>query len=242
MEEQKAGRTAWLIIGASGHGRSLAAVIRGRGDTVAAVSDVSFGDSSPEELAALRENAPFLTGHGAGVRYFTDDGAALAFAVDQSLSIAIGIGENAVRARVASSILAEPRFATLLQPLIAATASVDATATLGRLSQICEHAHVGPLARIGDAAVVNTGAIVEHEVEVGAGSHIAPAAVLLGAASVGQQVFVGSGARLLPGVSVGDGALLGAGAVANRPLAGMTTYVGVPAKPSKSTKGLSVDV
>lgn len=241
MEEQKAGRTAWLIIGASGHGRSLAAVIRGRGDTVAAVSDVSFGDSTPEELAGLRENSPFLTRHGPDVHYFTDDGAALAFAVDQSLSITIGIGENAIRARVSSAILAEPRYEGLLRPLIASTASVDATASLGRLSQICEHAHVGPLARIGDAAVINTGAIVEHEAEVGAGSHMAPGAVLLGAATVGQQVFVGSGARILPGVSVGDGALLGAGAVATRPLAGMTTYVGVPAKPLKSTKGLSVD-
>ncbi|MGN7249512.1 acyltransferase [Arthrobacter sp. SAFR-014] len=61
--------------------------------------------------------------------------------------------------------------------------------------------------------------------------------MLLGATEVGEQVFVGSGARLLPGVVVGDFAVLGAGAVATRPLAGMATYVGVPAQPLVSKKG-----
>ncbi|WP_443094301.1 hypothetical protein [Pseudarthrobacter sp. ATCC 49987] len=93
------------------------------------------------------------------------------------------------------------------------------------------------LARIGDAAVINTSAVVEHDAVVGAGAHIAPGAVLLGAAVTGLQVFLGSGARILPGISVGDFAVLGAGAVATRPLAGMTTYVGVPAQRLVSTKG-----
>jgi sugar O-acyltransferase (sialic acid O-acetyltransferase NeuD family) len=204
------------------------------------VSDRSFGDASPQELASRSENAPFLA-PGKDLHFFTDDDEALAFAVDNSLSITVGIGENGIRARVAAALLEEPRYASLLRPLVAATASVDPTAAVGRLSQICEHSHVGPLARVGDGALINTAAVIEHEAEVGTGSHVAPGAVLLGAAAIGRQVFLGSGARVLPGVSVGDGAVLGAGAVATRALAGMTTYVGAPAKPSKSTKGQSVD-
>lgn len=237
MDELNQGKAAWLIIGASGHARSLASVIRGRGDTIAAVSDGTFRRASHQELAGRRELEPFLSDGVPRPQFFSDDESALAFARDCALFITVGIGENAVRARIASSVLKDPRHLPLVPPLVAASATIDATAEIGLLSQICEQAHVGPLAVIGCASLINTGAVVEHEAEVGAGSHVAPGAVLLGAAAIGEQVFLGSGARVLPGVSVGDFAILGAGGVATRPLAGMTTYVGVPAQPLVSMKG-----
>lgn len=237
MDELNPAKAAWLIIGASGHARSLASVIRGRGDIIAAVSDGTFSHVSQSELAGRRELEPFFSDRAQPPKFFSDDESALAFARDRALFIAVGIGENAVRARIAASILKDPRHLPLGQPLIAASATFDSTAVIGPLSQICEQAHVGPLAVIGDAALINTGAVVEHEAEVGAGSHVAPGAALLGAAAIGEQVFLGSGARVLPGVSVGDFAILGAGAVATRPLAGMATYVGVPAQPLVSMKG-----
>jgi UDP-3-O-[3-hydroxymyristoyl] glucosamine N-acyltransferase len=237
MNELNPGKAAWLIIGASGHGRSLASVIRGRGDIVAAVSDGSFRYASQQELAGRRELAPFRSHTGSAPQFFSDDDSALAFARENALSITVGIGENAVRTRVAAAILKDPRHQSLARPLVAASATVDSTAELGRLSQICEQVHVGPLAKIGDAALINTAAVVEHEAAAGAGSHVAPGAVLLGAAAIGEQVFLGSGARVLPGVVVGDFAILGAGAVATRPLSGMATYVGVPAQRLVSMKG-----
>lgn len=237
MDGQFPKETAWLIIGASGHGRSLASIIRGRGERVAALSDRAFGAPDAAGAAPGPGLAAFTGRDGAAPACFADDGEALEYAARESLAIAIGIGENAIRSKIADAILAEPRFAALAVPLVAGSATVDRTAVLGALSQVCEHAHVGPLARVGDAAVINTSAVVEHEAVVGAGSHIAPGAVLLGAAVTGTQVFVGSGGRILPGIAVGDFAVLGAGAVATRPLAGMTTYVGVPAQPLVSTKG-----
>jgi sugar O-acyltransferase (sialic acid O-acetyltransferase NeuD family) len=226
--------TRWLIVGASGHGKSLAAIIRGRGEDVAALSDSRFGDLS---TGAGPDLAPFCGDSGSTPRCFGKDLDAFAFAAEHALSIAIGVGDNALRLRIAAGILAEPRLAVRTDPLVARTATVDRTAALGPLSQICEHAHVGPLATVGYGAIVNTSAVVEHDSVVGNGAHIAPGAVLLGATEVGEQVFVGSGARLLPGVVVGDFAVLGAGAVATRPLAGMATYVGVPAQPLVSKKG-----
>lgn len=237
MDELNPDKAAWLIIGASGHARSLASVIRGRGDTIAAVSDGTFRHASQKELAGRRELQPFHNAGAAPPRFFNDDEAALAFARDHALFITIGIGENAVRTRIASSVLKDPRHLPLVPPLISASATVDSTAEIGPLSQICEQAHVGPLAVIGEAALINTGAVVEHEAAVGVGSHVAPGAVLLGAAAIGEQVFLGSGARVLPGVAVGDFGILGAGAVATRSLAGMATYVGVPAQPLVSMKG-----
>lgn len=221
---------SWLVLGASGHARSLASIIRGRGDRIAAVGDRSLTGqtAAPEAFRNVDGTLPAV---------FDDDARALDLALAESLSVTIAVGANAVRSRIAAGLLADERFAGLTGALVAGSATVDATAVLGPLAQVCEHAHVGPLAQVEEAVIVNTGAIVEHDCLVGAGAHLAPGSVLLGAATVGREVFLGSGARVLPGIGVGDHAVLGAGAVATRQLDGMATYVGVPARRLNPTKG-----
>ncbi|MDP5227245.1 MULTISPECIES: transferase [Arthrobacter] len=229
--------TEWLILGASGHARSLASIIRGRGERIAAVCDQGLTPGHSQETQDDPSLEVFRNADGTLPELFDDDDDAFGFARRASCSVTIGVGANAIRARIAARLLADASLVRLSEPLLAASATVDATAVVGRFSQVAEHAHVGPLARLGDAVIVNTGAIVEHDCVVGAGSHLAPGAVLLGAASTGRGVFIGSGARLLPGVEAGDDAILGAGAVAVRSIPGMATYVGIPARLLSPTKG-----
>ncbi len=49
--------------------------------------------------------------------------------------------------------------------------------------------------------------------------------------TIGQDVWIGGGAILLPGISVGDGAIVGAGAVVTRSVAPGARVVGNPARP-----------
>ncbi len=49
--------------------------------------------------------------------------------------------------------------------------------------------------------------------------------------TIGHDVWIGHGAIVLPGVSVGDGAVLAAGAVVSRDVAPYTIVGGVPARP-----------
>jgi maltose O-acetyltransferase len=49
--------------------------------------------------------------------------------------------------------------------------------------------------------------------------------------NIGEDVWIGGGAILLPGVTVGDGAIVGAGAVVTRDVAPGTRVVGNPARP-----------
>ena len=49
--------------------------------------------------------------------------------------------------------------------------------------------------------------------------------------AIGRNVWIGGGAILLPGVTVGDDAVIGAGAVVTRDVAPGTTVAGSPARP-----------
>jgi maltose O-acetyltransferase len=48
---------------------------------------------------------------------------------------------------------------------------------------------------------------------------------------IGRNVWIGTHAVILPGVTIGDGAIIGAGAVVTKDVPARTTVVGVPAAP-----------
>ena len=87
---------------------------------------------------------------------------------------------------------------------------------------------------IDSHAVLNTGAIIEHDVKIGRGSFIGPGSILCGGAQIGEFVMVGSGAVILPQIQVGDGSTIGAGAVVVQNVPSRTRVIGVPAKELKS--------
>lgn len=51
---------------------------------------------------------------------------------------------------------------------------------------------------------------------------------------IGNKVWIGANATLLPGVTIGDGAIIAAGAVVNRDVTPRTIVAGVPARPIKT--------
>ena len=199
--------TAWVVLGAGGHARSVVDVLERVGHSVVAVSGQTGG-------------------HPWHVDVLGDDTEALALAERDGLHTCVAVGANAARARLVADVLARGLSSP---PVVASTATVSPRSRLGAGTVVLEHAHVGPAADLGDAVIVNTAAVVEHDCVVGAGVHVAPGAVLLGAASVGEATLVGSGARVLPGVAVGARVTIGSGAVVTTPVGDDQTVVGVPA-------------
>ncbi|GAI87926.1 unnamed protein product, partial [marine sediment metagenome] len=66
---------------------------------------------------------------------------------------------------------------------------------------------------LGIGCIVNTGATVDHECQVGNFVHICPGVRIAGRVTIGDRAFIGIGATVIPGVTIGKEAIVGAGAV-----------------------------
>lgn len=196
-----------LIFGAGGHGRVVADAALGAG----AWSRVIATDRDPRRCQG--ELLP-------GVALLPVD-AALA----QADAVHIAIGEAASRRKEAGALAASP-LATVIHP----RASVSAHATIEAGCFVAAQAVVAPGARLGRAVIVNHGAVVDHDVQVGDFCHVAPLAALGGGAEVGANVLVGSGASVLPRVRVASDVTIGAGAAVCGHLDSPGRYAGVPAR------------
>ena len=104
-------------------------------------------------------------------------------------------------------------------------------ATLGLGIAIMPGAIVNAGTQVGDGAIINTNASVDHDCLIGAFSHIAPGVAIAGSVRIGEEVLIGTGARIIPGVTIGNRAIIAAGAVVIHDVAPNVTVAGVAAKP-----------
>jgi len=203
-----------VVVGAGGHGRTVADTLQVSGRTV-----LGFVDP------ALRPGSEVT-----GLPVLGDDGW---LSVQNGYDLANGLGgtgragdggrRRAIQERLEASGF---RFAEVRHP----TAVLSPGAELGRAVQLLARAVVQTDAWIGDGAVINTGAIVEHGCRVGAFTHCATGSILCGDVTVGAEAHIGAGAVIRQGVELEDGVVVGAGAVVLGPGHGRGMLLGVPAR------------
>jgi sugar O-acyltransferase (sialic acid O-acetyltransferase NeuD family) len=196
-----------LVFGAGGHGRVIADALVAAGEPILGFLD--------------EEKAPGTVIAGLPV---------LGAASSQDLvgaRVALGIGDNAARARIAADL--EEKGASLLT-VVHPRAVVARSALLGDGTVVMALAVINADARIGRGAIINTGAVVEHDCDVGNFAHISPNATLGGGVSVGEITHIGIGATVLPKRRIGARSVMGAGAVVVHDLPDDVVAVGVPAR------------
>jgi acetyltransferase EpsM len=85
--------------------------------------------------------------------------------------------------------------------------------------------------------IVNSAAVVEHDVLLGEFSHVSPNATLAGGARVGPMAQIGAGATVLPGKSIGARSIVGAGSVVTKDVSSDCVVAGVPAREIQQLRG-----
>jgi acetyltransferase-like isoleucine patch superfamily enzyme len=128
--------------------------------------------------------------------------------------ICLAVGQPSVRRHLTEKC-AGRRFATVVAP----TAVIDASATIGEGASICDFAMINSLARIG------------RQFQCNYYSHVS----CLGTVEIGDDVFVGSGAVIRNGIPerplrIGAGAVIGMGAVVLADVPAGAVVVGNPAR------------
>lgn len=100
------------------------------------------------------------------------------------------------------------------------------------LNMACRFQDTGGIT-IGEGSLIGHGTTIvtlNHAVDPDHRGDLLPAPVTLG-----RRVWVGAAATIVPGVSIGDGAIIGAGAVVTKDVAPHTIVAGVPARLIRET-------
>ena len=196
-----------IIIGAGGHAKVVADIVRKSGDVV-----LGFLDDDESKRGVDFFGSKIL-GKACEYEKYADEACFF-----------IAIGNNAVRARIAESMTC--RFYTAVHP----TAVIGEGAEIGEGAFIGALAVINPDAKVGKHSIINTSAVVEHDCAVGAYAHLSPNAAMCGASNVGEGSWIGAGATVTNGKRICSETVIGAGAVVAKDIDLRGTYVGVPAK------------
>ena len=141
----------------------------------------------------------------------------------------ISIGDNKIRRYIYEDLIKKD-FITFLN-IIDPTSSVSKFAFIKPDSSILIGANsvINSLAKIEVGSIINTGAIIEHEVKIGKFSHVGPNATLCGNVNISDNVFIGASAVVKEGVKIGENSIIGAGSVVLKNVPANSTFVGNPA-------------
>ena len=194
-----------IVIGGSGHARSVIDCVRSSGAVAVGVLDDSL------EKGTLVLDVPVL-------------GSVSDYHMYRDCSFIIAIGNNAVRRRLAQAM--DVQWYTAIHP----RAAVSEYASLGAGTVVMANASVNACATVGQHCIINTGAVVEHDNRLGNYVHISPNAALGGTVTVGEETHVGIGACVRNNIAICSRCTIGAGAAVVKDIDVPGTYVGIPAR------------
>jgi len=200
-----------IIVGYGGHGRVVADIARALDE-----APDWFLDDKPTAVGAdVVISGPIRTQiprHIATHRYV------------------VAIGATAIRRELSEMILAAGgELATLVHP----TAVIAPDVTIGVGTVTMAGAIVNTGTRIARFAVVNTGAILDHDNIVEDNVHISPGCSLAGRVTCCRDSFIGTGTSIIPRMVVGEGAVVAEGSTVIKPVRAHTLVAGCPAAEKK---------
>ena len=196
-----------VIIGAGGHAKVIADIVRKSGDFVKGFLDDNASKTGSEFFGSV------ILGTSADYEKYKDD-----------CYFIIAIGNSSVRKRISEKTVC--RWYTAVHP----RAVISEGVTVEEGCAIMANAVINADTVIGKHTIINTGSIIEHDCKIGNFAHIAPGSTVCGTTAIGNEVWTGCGATVINNICICDGAFIGAGATVTKDITEAGTYVGTPAK------------
>lgn len=181
-----------LIIGAGGHGRSVAEAL------------MLSGHSQP---TAFLDDAADLPPHIWDIPVWGST-ALLASCVGHIDAVVVALGRNDLRKALHARVraLGLP-LATVIHP----SALVSPRAVIGEGCAVMAGAIVGTQARLGEGVIVNCAAVVDHDCTVEAFGHLGVNACMAGGTFIEEGAWMQAGSSMGYGVRLKAGQILGPG-------------------------------
>ncbi len=200
-----------VIYGAGGHGKVVLDSLLLEGKKV-----LGFVDDDPRKRKCSFHGYPFL----GGIECFGDHKPG-------ECRVIIAVGDNRSRYVLVSRISKlKHAFCTAVHP----NSIVSQFAHIGPGSMVIGGAVIHIDTVVGNHAIINSGATVDHDCIISDCAHLAPGVHLGGRVSVGEGTLVGIGSSVQPGVKIGKWSVIGSGAAVTRDIPDYVVAVGVPAR------------
>src|ERR1017187_182361 len=197
-----------IIYGAGGHGRVVVDAALAAGWTIQ-----SWIDDHP----------PSLTQWDISIVASKD----VVWGTLTSRKFIVAIGDNRIRADVYRRLCELGLIPALV---IHPSAVISHFARIGEGTMVAADVVVNPVARIGENCILNTGCSVDHDCRMGPHAHLCPGVRLAGVGGVGAGTTSGTGAVVIPSINIGEGCVIGAGAVVTTNLPPKAVAYGNPAR------------
>jgi len=194
------------------------------------VDDISSAERPMKVVCFIDDNE---ANHGLVLNTVPVMGLAEARARFPDALVAVGIGSPQTREKVTQKALSTGMLpATLIHPRVERSRWVE----IGPGAVICAGNILTVNITLGPHVQINLDCTIGHDVIMGDYTTLAPGVHVSGWVHFGKRVVVGTGAVILNGtqdapLTIGDDAVIGAGAVVTKPVPPGVTVVGVPAKP-----------
>lgn len=204
-----------VIVGASGHAKVVAEIVR---------------KEAKYTVAGLIDSFRPAGGSAFGYRLLGGEHTLPELSAREEISGAIiAIGDNWERGRMVRRIAEQaPQidFVSAIHP----AAVIAADVTVGAGSVVMPGAVVNPGSRLGTHCIVNTGAVVDHDCCLADFASLAPGAVLGGSVVVDEFAAVMLGARVIHRRRIGRHTVVGAGSLVLDDLPERALAYGAPAR------------
>lgn len=207
MQEEK----EVIIIGASGHAKVIADIIKASGDKL-----IGFLDDNQE----IQGNIIFDNKKVLGTTKEEDIGKY------KDYYFIIGIGSSKVR-RIISNKYPHLKWYTAIHP----NAIIGSDVTINEGTVIMAGTVINTGTRVGKHCIINTCSSLDHDNILEDYVHISPGAHLAGTVTIKEGTWICAGATVINNITIEKDNIIGAGAVVIKDiLEDNNTYIGVPVK------------